>query len=181
RSGAGARAGRPTGRREARCTRRAAAHVAGEDFGYRWRHPGARTGDLGRRGRNAQPGFRARLRARQGPARGSRNRTGPRIAGRLPGAESGCAGLRHTPSRPKRPMIRHHAGCAAALLLTAGALALLGCAAVADATRYYVLSSPAAPGDSAPTAVSSAGVGIGPVLVPSYLNRAQIGTRGANG
>jgi len=78
-------------------------------------------------------------------------------------------------------MIRHHAGCAAALLLTAGALALVGCAAVADATRYYLLSStPAAPGDSAPTAVSSAGVGIGPVLVPSYLNRAQIVTRGAN-
>src|SRR5213592_3712031 len=78
-------------------------------------------------------------------------------------------------------MIRHHAVCAAGLLLTAGALALVGCAAVADATRYYVLSStPAAPGDSAPTAVSSAGVGIGPVLVPSYLNRAQIVTRGAN-
>src|SRR5436309_14276074 len=78
-------------------------------------------------------------------------------------------------------MIRHHASCVAALLLTAGALALVGCAAVADATRYYVLSSTtAAPGDSAPTAVSSAGVGIGPLLVPSYLNRAQIGTRGAN-
>ena len=78
-------------------------------------------------------------------------------------------------------MIRHHASRAAALLFTAGALALAGCAGVADPTRYYVLSSaPAAPGDSAPTAISTTGVGIGPVLVPGYLNRTQIVTRGAN-
>jgi len=78
-------------------------------------------------------------------------------------------------------MIRHHASRAAALLLTAGALALAGCAGVTDPTRYYVLSStPAAPGDSAPTAAASVGVGVGPVLVPGYLNRAQIVTRGAS-
>jgi len=78
-------------------------------------------------------------------------------------------------------MIRHHASRAAVLLLTAGALALAGCAGVTDPTRYYVLSStPAPPGDSAPTAAASVGVGVGPVLVPGYLNRAQIVTRGAN-
>jgi uncharacterized lipoprotein YmbA len=66
------------------------------------------------------------------------------------------------------------------LFLTAVALTLAGCAGVADPTQYYVLSSTsAAPGDSTPTAVSSAGVGVGPVLVPGYLNRMQIVTRNA--
>jgi uncharacterized lipoprotein YmbA len=78
-------------------------------------------------------------------------------------------------------MIRHHASRLAVLLLTAGALALTGCAGVADPTRYYVLSpTPAAPGDAARTAVSSAGIGVGPVQIPRYLDRVQIVTRGAN-
>jgi uncharacterized protein len=77
-------------------------------------------------------------------------------------------------------MIRHHASRVAALL-TAGALALTGCAGVADPTRYYVLTAtPAAPGDSVRTTVSSTGVGVGPVVIPRYLDRAQIVTRGAN-
>ena len=62
------------------------------------------------------------------------------------------------------------------LFLTAALLT--GCAGVADPTRYYVLSSTSpAPGDPVPTAVSSAGVGVGPILVPGYLNRMQIVTR----
>jgi len=61
-------------------------------------------------------------------------------------------------------------------------LALAGCAAVADPTRYYVLSSSPAssPVDPARTVVSTIGVGVGPVLVPGYLDRVQIVTRGAN-
>jgi uncharacterized protein len=44
-----------------------------------------------------------------------------------------------------------------------------------------VLSSTSpAPGGSVPTAVSSAGVGVGPVLVPGYFNRMQIVTRNAD-
>jgi uncharacterized protein len=77
-------------------------------------------------------------------------------------------------------MIRHHAH-AVALLLIVGALALAGCAGVADPTRYYVLSpTPAALGGTAPTVLSSAGIGVGPVLIPRYLDRLQIVTRGAN-
>jgi uncharacterized protein len=77
-------------------------------------------------------------------------------------------------------MMRLHAH-AAALLFTAGALSLPGCAGVADPTRYYVLSpTPATPGDSALTTGSSASVGVGPVLLPRYLDRVQIVTRGAN-
>jgi uncharacterized lipoprotein YmbA len=78
-------------------------------------------------------------------------------------------------------MIRDHASRGAMLFLTAAALILAGCAGVADPTRYYVLSSTSpAPGDPMPTAASSAGVGVGPVLVPGYLNRMQIVTRNAD-
>jgi uncharacterized protein len=78
-------------------------------------------------------------------------------------------------------MKRHHASRGAMLFLTAAALTLTSCAGVADPTRYYVLSSISpAPGDPMPAAVSSAGVGVGPVLVPGYLNRMQIVTRNAD-
>ena len=78
-------------------------------------------------------------------------------------------------------MIRHHTSRGALLFLTAAALILAGCAGVADPTRYYVLSSTSpAPGDPMPIAASSAGVGVGPVLVPGYLNRMQIVTRNAD-
>ena len=78
-------------------------------------------------------------------------------------------------------MIRHHAR-AAALLITAGALLLAGCAGVADRTRYYALSpTPAARGGVAPAAVSAgAAVGVGPVQMPRYLERLQIVTRNGN-
>jgi uncharacterized lipoprotein YmbA len=77
-------------------------------------------------------------------------------------------------------MIRHHSSRGAVLVLAAIALVVAGCAGVADPTRYYVLSSTStSPGDSTPAAVSSAGVGVGPVLVPGYLNRTQIVTRNA--
>ncbi len=76
-------------------------------------------------------------------------------------------------------MIRHHARHVAVLLITAVTLA--SCSGVSDPTKYYVLSPrPAAPHDAAPTTLSSAGVGVGPVSVPGYLARVQIVTRGAN-
>jgi uncharacterized protein len=67
-----------------------------------------------------------------------------------------------------------------AWLLMAGALALAGCMSVADPTKYYVLSS-TPPGEPTPTsAASSVAVGVGPVLIPGYLDRVQIVTRDAN-
>jgi uncharacterized lipoprotein YmbA len=67
-----------------------------------------------------------------------------------------------------------------AWLLTAGVLALAGCMSVADPTKYYVLS-PTAPRDPTPTSsASSVAVGVGPVLIPGYLDRVQIVTRDAN-
>src|SRR5262249_14826758 len=66
------------------------------------------------------------------------------------------------------------------LLRGAGVLALAGCMSVADPTKYYVLS-PATRREPLPAAsASSVAVGIGPVLVPGYLDRVQIVTRDAN-
>lgn len=77
-------------------------------------------------------------------------------------------------------MMRDHASRAAALFLTAGALFIAGCA-IADTTKYYVLSpSPVTSGIAARTATSSIAVGIGPVLIPRYLDRVQMVTRGAD-
>jgi len=68
------------------------------------------------------------------------------------------------------------------LLVTAVAVLVTGCAAVADPTKYYVLSSTSVgPSDPQRTPASSAApgvtVGVGPVVIPGYLNRAQIVTR----
>ena len=66
------------------------------------------------------------------------------------------------------------------LILTAGVLALAGCMSVADPTKHYVLS-PTSPRDPTPTSsASSVAVGVGPVLIPGYLDRVQIVTRDAN-
>jgi len=77
-------------------------------------------------------------------------------------------------------MMRGPATRLVVLLLAAGALAVAGCA-VADMTRYYVLSSmPEAPPYPARTTASSTAVGVGPVLIPGYLDRVQIVTRNAD-
>src|SRR5262245_11281949 len=67
------------------------------------------------------------------------------------------------------------------LLLTTVGLTLAGCMSVADPTKYYVLSA-TEPREPAPTAAASGvAVGVGPVLIPSYLDRVQIVTRSASG
>ena len=77
--------------------------------------------------------------------------------------------------------MRYHTTRLTALFLTAGTLALAGCMAVTDPTRYYLLSpSPGAPRNVSPAAASGAAVGVGPVLIPAYLDRVQMVTRGAN-
>jgi uncharacterized lipoprotein YmbA len=79
--------------------------------------------------------------------------------------------------------MRHSVRRLTGLLLTGATFALLGCTAITaitDATRYYVLSpSPETSGTSR-TALSSAGIGVGPIVIPGYLDRLQIVTRGAN-
>jgi len=68
----------------------------------------------------------------------------------------------------------------AGLLLTAAVLTLTGCMSVADPTKYYVLS-PTSPREAVPAAsTSGVAVGVGPVLIPGYLDRVQIVTRDAN-
>jgi len=79
-------------------------------------------------------------------------------------------------------MKRHGARHGASLFVSAVALILAGCAGVADSTRYYVLSSTSAgPSGSqripASSAAAGVAVGVGPVVIPGYLNRAQIVTR----
>ena len=76
--------------------------------------------------------------------------------------------------------MRDHKSRATWFVLTTGVLALAGCMSVADPTKYYVLS-PTSPRNLAPTAdASSLAVGVGPVLIPGYLDRVQIVTRDAN-
>jgi uncharacterized lipoprotein YmbA len=77
--------------------------------------------------------------------------------------------------------MRSHSKHVAALLLTTGTLALAGCMGVTDPTRYYLLApSPETPHGASHSAISSAGVGVGPVLIPAYLDRVQMVTRGAH-
>ena len=77
--------------------------------------------------------------------------------------------------------MRHHTRGVAALFLTAGTLALAGCIGVTDPTRYYLLSpSPETPRSVSRAAVPGAAVGVGPVLIPAYLDRVQMVTRGTN-
>jgi hypothetical protein len=77
-------------------------------------------------------------------------------------------------------MMRTQANRFVWLLLTVGVLTLAGCLSVADPTKYYVLS-PTSPRDPALTSsASSVAVGVGPVLIPGYLDRVQIVTRDAN-
>jgi len=77
-------------------------------------------------------------------------------------------------------MMRAKASRFAWLILTVGVLALAGCLSVADPTKYYVLS-PTSPRDPTRTSsASSVAVGVGPVLIPGYLDRVQIVTRDAN-
>jgi uncharacterized lipoprotein YmbA len=51
---------------------------------------------------------------------------------------------------------------------------------VADPTRYYVLSTTSTREPAPPVSDSSVAVGVGPVLIPGYLDRVQIVTRDAN-
>src|SRR5262249_1018239 len=138
-------------------------------------------GDPGRRGWDVQSGLGVGLRAGQVAAGATRNVTSARVARRLPGAESQCGYLRGPPSGcERRPMMRPYQSPAAWLSCTAGVLAISGCMSVADPTRYYVLS-PTAPREPTPSvAASSVAVGVGPVLIPGYLDRVQIVTRDAN-
>ena len=76
--------------------------------------------------------------------------------------------------------MRSHARHVAALLLATGSLALGACTAIQDQTRYYVLSPSAETSDASRSAISSAGIGVGPVLLPGYLDRLPIVTRGVN-
>src|SRR2546427_10363065 len=178
--GPGARARPPSCRRKDRRTDRTAARVVEEVFGYRRHDVGARASNPGRRGRDAESGLGARLRARQVAAGASRDVASARIAGRLPGAEPERVTVRGSPSeRERRPMMRVQAS-RFAWLLTAGVLALARCMYVAHPTKYYVLS-PTSPRDPTPTSsASSVAVGVGPVLIPGYLDRVQIVTRDAN-
>src|SRR5262245_55365731 len=79
--------------------------------------------------------------------------------------------------------MRYHAKHVAALLLAAGPLALSACTAITaitDQTRYYVLSPSPETSAASPATVSSVSIGVGPVLLPGYLDRLPIVTRGAD-
>jgi uncharacterized protein len=79
--------------------------------------------------------------------------------------------------------MRHHSRYITALLLAVGPLVLVACTAITavrDQTKYYVLSPSTEPSAASRTAVSNAGIGVGPVLLPGYLDRLPIVTRGAS-
>jgi uncharacterized protein len=63
------------------------------------------------------------------------------------------------------------------MVLAACAL-LVACAGNTVPTRFYTLSSPvSAPGEAAPARLPDLTLGVGPVILPEYLNRPQIVTR----
>jgi uncharacterized lipoprotein YmbA len=76
-------------------------------------------------------------------------------------------------------MIHAHARRIVALVLAIGVLALAACRSVEDPTKYYVLSPTSPPEPTPRAASSSTAIGVGPVLIPGYLDRVQIVTRGA--
>jgi uncharacterized lipoprotein YmbA len=79
--------------------------------------------------------------------------------------------------------MRHAVKRIIASLLPAATLALVGCTAltaITDATRYYVLSPTAERHAASRTAASSASIGVGPIVIPGYLDRLPIVIRGAN-
>jgi uncharacterized lipoprotein YmbA len=79
--------------------------------------------------------------------------------------------------------MRSHARHAAAVLLAGCSLALAACTAITairDQTRYYVLSPSTETRDASRSAISSAGIGVGPVLLPGYLDRLPMVTRGVD-
>jgi len=77
-------------------------------------------------------------------------------------------------------MMRAYSNRAAWLLFTTGVLALAGCMSVADPTKYYVLSATPLREPTPAALVSSITIGVGPVLIPGYLDRIQIVTRDAH-
>lgn len=63
------------------------------------------------------------------------------------------------------------------ILLVVLVLVAAGCA-VSDTTRYYALASPPAPDQAQrPAAESGLTIGVGPVVVPGYLDRPHVVTR----
>jgi uncharacterized lipoprotein YmbA len=66
------------------------------------------------------------------------------------------------------------------LLLLVLTIVSTGCA-VSDTTRYYALASPPTPEAAArPAAESGLTIGVGPVVVPGYLDRPHVVTRDAS-
>src|SRR4029077_20713279 len=119
-------------------------------------------------------------------------RCGRRPRGLLGGGEGphGLAGCRCVRSRStqskqhewKRQMTRAHRWIGRSLLALTASIGLASCA-VSDPTQFYALSRAAAPRPlpaSASIAMSRvdgtgiAGIGVGPVIVPGYLDRTQI-------
>lgn len=76
--------------------------------------------------------------------------------------------------------MRAHTPGVALCGLLAAALALAGCTSIADPTKYYLLAPAAPAARPARPAAADPGpaVGVGPVLVPGYLDRTQVVTRG---
>ena len=76
--------------------------------------------------------------------------------------------------------MRRYSSRAAWLLFTTAVFALAGCMSVADPTKYYVLSATPLREPTPAASVSSTAIGVGPVLIPGYLDRVQIVTRDAH-
>jgi len=77
-------------------------------------------------------------------------------------------------------MMRRYSSRAAWLLFTIAVFALAGCMSVADPTKYYVLSATPLREPTPAASVSNTAIGVGPVLIPGYLDRVQIVTRDAH-
>src|SRR5262249_28281389 len=176
-------------RRQDRRPRRSAPDIDPPHVGHRPRHPGAGAVHPRQRAPHPRPGLAPGLRAVPDADRAPDRRPGPGVPRGLSGARARCPGLRDPSTAPGHQVMGRRAvigwrGRTRRLLGLAACIGLAGCA-VSDPTRYYTLGPVTAPkaeaGAAAPPSrdrgVGTVSVGVGPVIMPAYLDRVQIVTR----
>src|SRR5262249_55955996 len=150
-------------------------------------HVGAGTGHPRRRGRDTRPGIAPGLRAVPDAERDPGGRPVPAVSRRLPRTRTRCPSPWTASTAGRRQMMDHRAMARRLLLLTVS-IGLASCTGVTDTTQYYALDRAAGRPSTAGSAGSTANVstspsteagttsvtiGVGPVIIPAYLDRTE--------
>src|SRR5262249_8992959 len=185
--------GRAPPRGQTRCPSRPRAGLDPPHVGRGPHHVGAGAGHHRKRGRDARPGIALGLRAVPDAERDPSGRPVLAVARRLPRARTRCPSP-WTASTAGRGQMMDHRTMVRRLLLLTVSIGLASRTGLTDTTQYYALDRAAG---SASTAVSAAPeatvstspsteagtasvtIGVGPVIIPAYLDRTEIVTRTA--